>query len=259
MSEGPLPKLPADWLAENARFTGFYSAKPNLPWSEIFTEVFGQPPSTELKQFGDLLTKLDATKDGIAYTLAITPVRIDMIASPDITVQSSQPRGPVLNIGQAQSALRSLEAQADKFAQRCPGFDRYALGLVGLLPRNTNRDAYLLVQTLLNEFVELDVDNSSDFFYRINRPRTVKLGARPVKINRISTWASVNSQTAAFVPNAEGPKFMSASAVNAVRVEIDISSPADSSLNDMTPEERRHLIDLFALFTEEILTSGDRK
>ena len=102
-------------------------------------------------------------------------------------------------------------------------------------------------------FVKLDSENSSDFFYRINRPRQMELTGRQVLINRLSQWGCLQLNFTLMV--AEMSKTVSCG--DAVSLLTDISSAAEEDLSGATEEDKQHLLEELFAFSNELSEKGD--
>jgi hypothetical protein len=131
----------------------------------------------------------------------------------------------------------------------CPELDRIAFGAVLMLPVQNRKAGYeLLVDHLPN--VTIDPENSQDFMYRINRPRSSALNIPGLLINRLCTW-SVSRIVNAMMkiePTRHGSERRIIQEFYGCRLQLDINT----SENFEGPLPPHHIVDIL----DELVSLG---
>ncbi len=141
----------------------------------------------------------------------------------------------------------------------CPPIYRIAYGGVLLLPAEGQSDAYGKLDDLL-QAVNIDLENTQDLTYRINRRRNSRCKIEGLKINRLSTWSVVQIIDTLVEMSAGGhhpPKVIqSPNSKNICRLELDINTAPEfvQELDkNLLPEIFNELVDTGS----EIAIKGD--
>lgn len=248
MSTGELfPSSPlAEWKTESLRLTIFPGKLPDRSaafswWKEVVggepESVFELPRSSKLQQEGSL--------GNGRLSLQVTPLRIDWVLSPYPTDEPSL------------AIIGPFEKEVSQFVDLLKGWlskqqvQRIALGAILLIPVKEKKEGYQRLAKFIPN-VKLDVDNMSDFSYRINRPRNSRIRS-DLLLNRIQTWSVMLSKKAQFSFGAQpfavlGPDFY------ACRLEMDLNTAADYLGILENPET---LLEELKVLGEEIATRGD--
>ena len=112
----------------------------------------------------------------------------------------------------------------------CPQIRRIAF--TGLLMREagSHEDAYRLLQPYLRRAVRIDPE-STDFTYRINRPRRSRVAGFDLRINRLSTWqaAKYSMYAGAVLPGGEGrgAPFVPTRSGFGIMLQFDVNTDAE--------------------------------
>jgi hypothetical protein len=209
------------WKAQVARCT-FVLTRQNFDTGIWETVVGAEPESTEVKP------REGAFREAGKFENAYLEVhgrsnRLDFFVTPTPEAAAQFE----LEFGEAEFALASLKGLVERLvaSDRATNITRIALGLIAVAPVSGRTESYQALGALLPS-VTIDAEKSSDFLYRINRPRVsnILVGS---KLNRLSTWGSLLNRLIALqggslaaVPNSTMDKHF-------VRVDLDISTPAD--------------------------------
>jgi hypothetical protein len=242
----------ADWLVETLRLTAFPQAAVPADHGTWWAEVFGEAPdetSEELRR-GRSITK--ATYGAGEFVLQVLPGRVDWLLA-----ASGLDDGEMPAIG---NYVQNLEAFLE-FARRwfaledCPVLNRLAFGTIVHHPVQDRETGYRQLQPYLPS-VTLDPVGSSDFQYRINRPRNSQSRAAGLRINRLSVWgvaifrhAVLQDWLGTVTPLAGPPCF-------SCRVELDINTAPDPEIalgREQLSAVFGELVDL----AREIIEGGD--
>ncbi len=246
------------WQTMLLRLTAFPSPAAQITDANWWQDVVGQPPETRISSPRSGELREEGPFDTGVLTLTIQPLRIDW--NYRISEQEELQGEGLPAIGTFPEALeRFLEVMTKWLTNYSPELQRLAFGTVLLLRANDRGDAYEKLSDYLPD-IKLDVDNSSDFFYQINRPRILTKGNTDIQINRLSKWSALALTRALLQLNPQnissGP--IPLSEVHACRLELDINTSADYTgqfASQILPEIFMALIDL----GKEIAERGDIK
>ena len=139
------------------------------------------------------------------------------------------------------TAMKTFEPLIVNWLHASPPIKRLAFGANLLKAAETHSDGYRQLDALLPK-VSLDDNNSSEFLYRINRPRVYN----GIKINRISKWTLIN-----FIPHItqNSPKYY-------CNLELDINTDGDLT-NELKREQLKDIQHQLIQLGIEISTEGD--
>jgi hypothetical protein len=136
-----------------------------------------------------------------------------------------------------------------------PETNRIALGSVLMIVNNNRASSYKQLSELLHH-VTIDIENSTDFFYQINRP--IKSTVEPdLMINRLSKWNAVQF-TGLGVLFGDKPEVIPDSrGYFATRLELDINT--HQSNKRIFPKEKLiTFLQEFDKLGDQISTEGDK-
>lgn len=161
------------------------------------------------------------------------------------------------NFGPIDAPLQKLADIFKTWVEDRSGLVRMAFGGVLLLPTDGRQDAYETVQQMLPA-VDIDIENSADFFYQINRPRPSTSGIDGLVLNRLCKWSVLRLFGGSY--RLDSDKSLISTSLQekfAVRLELDINTSPD--FQDMLPVDRQSSVfdELIALGLE-ISESGDQ-
>jgi hypothetical protein len=130
-------------------------------------------------------------------------------------------------------ALETLDKVIEPWLRDAPLIEttRVAFGVTALLPVQNKAAAYEQLQRLLPSIKTLDPENSSDFFYQINRPSASR-SLSGVKFNRLTRWSSIVARRATLVATNTGMKTISDPySEHFVSVDCDLNTPGENDAN----------------------------
>jgi hypothetical protein len=206
------------------------------------------PADTDLRKPKEGIVRLESSVEGGKQSLTTSFGRVDFC----------------LEGGEGGGAPRLLGAPGDmspSFVRLSksllgiasfPPATRLAFGTVMELPARDKEEGYRQLSAYLP--FQIGESNSSDFLYRINRPRNSRI-LNELRINRVSVWSLSMLRQTQLTPSATGHIASSARSTGpqyACRVELDINTDAQFTdpLNNTIFDE---LVDL----AKEIYTKGD--
>lgn len=237
------------WEVEQFRLTLFRFPGTSMDVQSLWQEI-GDIALEDVKQKPALgVTSLEGSGKLGRYILATDNQRLDFIAhklqlEPDLPV-----------IGKLEEALPEFVNQAERLIGKVSGILRVAVSF-SLLSRTSDKiQSYSLLSHLLPS-VDIDIEDSSDFLYQINRPRTSNV-VEGLSINRLSKWGAVKISFPQFVPGLLAISNASPM-LEAIKLDLDINSALERV--DEIPTEKLHelMIELIGLAVE-ISQKGDIK
>jgi hypothetical protein len=200
------------------------SAATILPNS--WKDITGNDPDEVVKQ----APPLQSLEAGPFYlgrlSVAHQPGRIDLILMPDTTKLSDG----LAHVGVLDLAIENILPAAQKMFRPDMVMQRLAVGAILILPVDSAEDGYELVRSTLP--VARDIpENARDLFLQLNIPIGVSVTDHPeISINRLVKWQVVRLRIITGITSGAGPtptQMVTGPDINAVRVELDISTPPD--------------------------------
>lgn len=245
MARDDLPTL-SEWQVMLLRLTAFpapdFVAGEQNWWEELAGEL---PEKQTTQPKTGAITEEGEYSNGV-LVLNMLPTRINWLyAAPDQQIVITQ-KLPIL--GQVEDEIKSfIEIMNSWLVQSSPHLIRLAFGARMIIPTDGREKAY----TTLSQFLpfELDIENSSDFLYRINKRRPSKSGFSSLEINRLSTWSALRFQMGGLKNTQVSEQF-------ACQLEVDINTIPDfdgTFDNDTLPDLFHELVELGL----EIAEKGD--
>jgi hypothetical protein len=244
----------AEWQAESLRLTAFLSPSAQIHEQDWWKALTGElsdrktsEPRTGIQQEEGRFK--DDKVDGKLF-LMIQPTRIDWQLVPLDSPELGFP-----TMGSFLDSVDSFLALMLRWLETAPPIQRLAFGASLFQLVNNSQEGYKRLSTYLH--FNLDED-SSDFFYQINRPRkSSSIRTSDLTINRLSKWSISLLASLAFSPN-QLAQYIVKPAQFAVRLELDINTAGDFSdelPSEQLPQIFRELVEL----GQEIVTEGDVK
>ena len=242
------------WIALGLRLTVFPSEGIDPKEAGWWADVVGSDPDVTATE-GKGLKRVERGAFEGGYLVAETqPHRIDWY------LRASEEPG-MLTLLQDPGSVPSLDVALERFRPPVLAWlggepvpvSRMAVGMELYQPCETREEGYELLDDLIPA-VTLDGENTSEFTYRINRPRDSTIGVPGLRINRLSTWSVVKLSLSVQQVGVEGAE-VELGTEHAARVELDVNTVPQP---DGLPADR--LVDVFeelATLGSEIAGSGD--
>ena len=218
------------WEVNTLRATTFvgpdFNVHPEISWWTQVVENDAEE-SRSRRSVGEL--QESGVFEGKRLVLDIKPGRVDWNLSalpgpPDELPEMLPTIGPLNDV------LTSFLRLTSKWLDVCPPASRIAFGAILIKPVPDRETGYSAISELLPT-VEIDPENSFDFHYQINRPRTSLSGITGLRLNRLAKWsvaATFRLQVGAgvggrgVVHDAEQPRFF-------CRLELDMNTDSEFS------------------------------
>ena len=245
-----------EWLAESLRATAFPSGEAELKPDGWWRSVLGEEPESQMsRRTGERLE--EGTFRGASLVLSVSLARIDWILRPKLSKDEPSKGFPAIG-GFAETCAHFRELM-HRWFPLTPPLERLAFGAVVALPVANKAEGYARLAGYLPA-VQLDAaEDSSDFLYRINRPRPSRSNIPNLRINRLSTWSvsEIQVQQVALSSPLQRPKFIQGEPAFACRVELDVNT-APKSEGQVSNQVWAELFDELLDLAGEILQGGDR-
>lgn len=242
------------WNFNLLRMTAFptpthtYEAKVQDWWHHIV----GESPETITQNPKVGLSHADGpVRHGILY-IDNQPNRIDIVMK-----EADAPPTATQSTSSFTEAVQYFDGLVEKWLDLFSGpvLFRLAFGAKLSFPVPNREDGYKMLDNFLHA-VEIDPVNSSEFLYRINRPRASKMNPS-ILINRLNTWAVERNMVVVFplVPDQPVAQQQQLSSVMC-SLELDINNKPEFPLNEANIPP----LQIFREFIElgkEIAVQGD--
>jgi hypothetical protein len=243
------------WQLESLRATAFPS--PDVQFDDPMTwwnSILVKAPDSRVDNMKLGTKVIEGTFKDNKLILTVAPARVDWSLAPN--PQPGDSLVSSMTIGSPEEQFQSFLELLTKWFPLSPVLNRLALGATAHLQSKSKTEAYQLLQKYLPA-VTLD-ENSSDFIYRINRPRESNSGIKGLTINRVSTWMAIRVGYGQFAlaPHGGMKGIAIGQPVHACRVELDINTAQEyegSLMADESVRLFRELIDS----ARQILKQGD--
>lgn len=241
----------AVWLAQKLRVTCFPSpgiaADPSDWWR---TATAGDEPETRTVKPA-LRERIEQGPFGDTgrLMLVINPLSIVEWA---ITVPDpAAPPDEIPSVGPVSDLVPRLLEIVGRWAPTAPVWSRIAFGIEAFLPTSGHAEGYRLLAEFLRT-VQIDPEGSSDFLYRINRPRPSTMPFEGLRINRLSTWNVLRMGVLAQTSSTAG-------IINeryACHVSLDVNT-APTFTGTFGPDVTMRVVEELSLLAAELLERGD--
>jgi hypothetical protein len=237
-------------MAQSLRVTAFPAAGFEIPEVSWWTVLASEPPETRTLKPRDGSLIEEGTLQQGKLRLIVQPFKIDwhyLVAQPEKVDEG------IPSLGSFQNALGIfLPMMKQWVAEMSPKLARLGFGAVLLQPVSDQKAGYEILGQYLPA-VDVDPIGSSDFLYRINRPRESMNTMPGLRINRLMTW-SVMRVEGHFISSQR--LHIQALNLRACRVELDINTSQDYTGELPTAKLPEILEDLVSQ-AKEIATVGD--
>jgi len=247
----------SDWEVNSVRATTFigpdFDVHPKIPWWNQVVEKDAEE-SRSRRSVGEL--QESGAFEGKRLVLDIKPGRADWRLSALPGPPGELP-DLVPTIGPLDDVLTTFLKLTDRWLDVCPPVTRIAFGAILVKPATDRETGYSAISRLLPR-VDIDPENSFDFLYQINRPRTSSSGISGLRLNRLSKWSVLATfllQVAAggggggLVRDTRQPQFF-------CRLELDMSTDANFS-EEFSRDKMRPIFQELVDLGREIAEEGD--
>lgn len=243
-----------DWQVESLRLV-LFRAKPIETVIPLWGTLTGERPEKVNSQPRANIIIEEGTVVLGSLAHFSDPLRINWTLSPSKEQQQKTASFPTLG---------SLFETKDQFikmmndwlsSDAAPETNRIALGSVSLIVNDNKASAYKQLSTLLHH-VTIDIENSTDFFYQINRP--IQSTVEPdLIINRLSKWNAIRAMGLGLLIGEKSEVIQESIGYSASRLELDINTH-QSNKKIFSKEKLIPLLQELSKFGDQISTEGDK-
>ena len=238
-----------EWQTAHLRFSVF-SATPIADTDRLFEDFFRLPPESRSSQKASFVTELTAQRDNAVHRLIATGPKLDLVIAAAIEAGTVPNALPVL--AGAEKIRQAFVSASRELIGRLEGVRRVAVGEQLVLPAASRSEAYRRMSSFLPD-VKVDSEGSSDFLYRINRPRRIDIDKSEVVVNRLSHWVCV----VLLVNIRAGDVTQSMPVSDAVSLTTDVNSVPEYDVSHLSPHNRGVLVETLFAMSQEIAEKGD--
>jgi len=249
--------LVSQWHTQVLRLTAFPGPDFAAGETSWWADLVGQRPERQVSQPREAHFLTEGPFQGGKLSLSVEFNRVDWLLAAAEEPASNTEGFPT--IGPFPDTLEGFLHLMLRWlgSEDCPELARVAFGSVLLQPVGSRDESYRRLGSYLPS-LQLDAQGSSDFLYRINRPRASTAGLAGLRINRLSTWSAVVLRSAKFaIGTGPGPTvWSSAREEHACRLELDVNTMSD--FKGLLP--RQHVVGVFQELVnlgKEIAERGD--
>lgn len=243
-----------DWQVESLRLT-LFRAKPIETVIPLWETLTGQKPEkVDSQPRANIIIEAGTVVLG-ALTHISDPLRINWNLSPSQEQQQETASFPTLG-SLFETKGRFIKMMSDWLSSDAvPETNRIALGSVSLIVKNNRASAYKQLSELLHH-VRIDIDNSTDLFYQINRP--IRSTVEPdLMINRLSKWNAVQVMGLGLLFGDKPEIIPDTRAYLATRLELDINTHQSNKI--IFPKDKLvTLVQELNRLGDQISTEGDK-
>jgi len=245
---------PRNWRSESLRVTLFTQGGVELPASDWWLAVVGEPPESKTERLRESIQTMEGHLGKAKLILNVIANRVDWILGSDPNLDQELTESP--NVGPYPDALDSFGDKIFPWVKTGPALTRFAWGMTLSQPVPDRVAGYRKLQEFLPS-LKLDPENSSDLLYQINRPRKSKI-VEGLAVNRLQKWSVIALHTLRFQVGATQAQVQQRldEVVHGCRVELDINTSENRT--EVLPKERvGDLLQELVRLGDEILTKGD--
>ena len=248
------------WQAESLRLTAFTNEEAQPDRFKFWKDLVGQLPDVSNWQRKQGILREEGPFEDRKLISVVQPFRFDwLLAAGDREQENEeeekQREGPILQVEPFDESLELFLPLMINWLEGSDSINRIAFGAILLQPIKNRQDGYRRVGEYLPS-LRLDPEGSSDFFYRINRPRASKSGIPDLKINRLSKWSVAHRRETFTTITPEAARHSTGQGYFACRLELDINTPPGFQgelPSEQLPDIFRELVEL----GKEIAAEGD--
>jgi hypothetical protein len=214
------------WQTELVRVSAFPISGATVVLPNSWKEITGNDPDETSKQPSPMQSIEAGPFLGGRLSVGHQPGRIDLVLMPDQTRQSE--KFQLRHVGDFGLAMENVLPAARKMFRPDMVMQRLAIGGVLLHPVGSVEDAYKVLRSILPIARDMP-EAASDFSFQLNVPITLSVTGIPdIRINRLLKWVAARLQMLNMVSGSGvAPQIVGSTEFYAVRVEMDINTPAD--------------------------------
>lgn len=243
-----------DWQVESLRLILFRS-KPIETVIPLWETLTGEKPEKVDSQPRANIIVEEGTVVFGSLTHISNPLMINWNLSPSQEQQRKTASFPTLG------SLSETKGQFIKMmndwlsSDAVPETNRIALGSVSIIVNNNRASSYKQLSALLHH-VTMDIENSTDFFYQINRPIQSTVESDLI-INRLSKWSAARIMGFGLLVGEKPEIIQDNKGYFASRLELDINT-SQYNKKIFSKEKLILLLQELSNLGDQISTEGDK-
>jgi len=237
------------WKISTLRFTFF--PKENFLFDEnLWIKLFNNPPENITQQPKFKIMHYEGKYDSGNFVIDIDPIRVSIIYI------SSKNSNQFISLGEFKESKLVFQSIIERWfsIKECPIVNRIGFGGIFLIPVLTKVEGYKTINKFLPS-LKIDVENSTDLLYQINRPRRSTVNDNLI-INRLMKWSVFNLEASIDQPFIKSQSQKIVSREIGVRLEFDINTHVDYQ-GQFSPEQQKVIFDELNNLGDEISEKGD--
>lgn len=211
------------WRVEALRMTGFAAELiKDQEHLQLWSNITGESPEKRVQNLKRAVLHEEGPFKNGMLILEIQQIRMDLLYTAHVGDLTESKETPTL--GLFGEIISDFEQLADKLfsSESFPPLQRIAFGFILANPVKDRKEGYRKLANFLP--FAIDAENSSDFFYQINRPRVINLPTEKIDINRLSKWSVAGYEMIAVQIKPELRPLSSSSPLYVIRLEVDINT-----------------------------------
>lgn len=242
------------WKVENLRLSAFPSNNSQYQfengwWTDILEPEPDTITSNNKEASYDLVGELKSIEN-TRLTLHADPSRIDWILAA-VQIPSEPPI-----IGNFTEILDPFkDFTSEWLSSHCPAISRLAFGAILILPTDSKEGSYKQLSAFLDGVIEIDIENSSEFFYQINRPYETSIEIGVKKINKLSKWSAITIKS--MVIGTSTGSSRTREIFHGARLELDVNTSADN-IDDLPKDILLGIYDELLAEAMKVSDEGDK-
>jgi hypothetical protein len=243
-----------DWKVESLRLT-LFRTKPIETVIPLWQNFAGEKPEkVDFRPRDNVIVEEGTIVLGSLVHMS-DPLRINWTLSPSEEQQKKTTSFPFLGpLSEVKGQFLNIMIDWLK-SGTIPDTNRLALGLVSMIVNENRESAYKKLSELL-PYLKIDIENSTDFLYQINRPikSTVE---NELLINRLSKWNAVRFMGIGFLLDDKPEVINTSKDFVATRLELDINTH-QSNKRIFSKENSILLLRELSEIGDQISAEGDK-
>jgi len=243
-----------DWQVESLRVV-LFRAKPIETVIPLWETITGEKPEKVDSQPRANIIVENGTVVLGSLTHSSDPLRIGWILSSSQEQQQQTTSFPTLG-SLFETKRQFIKMIVDWLSSEAvPETNRIALGSVSLVVNDNKASGYKQLSALLHH-VTIDIENSTDFFYQINRP--IQSTVEPdLLINRLSKWNAIRARGFGLIVGEKSEVIQESRGHFASRLELDINTH-QSNRKIFSKEQLIPLLQELSNLGDQISIEGDK-
>lgn len=245
------------WAYGGLRFTAFLGGAIDASTAqEVFVAFFGESTQVpnQVPHVGEGVTTFQRLVPPMLQSLTVFAEKLDFEIQAigninALSTPQSSDFPPTLSV--EGSEFKDFRRRAGDWSSDCENCKRLAVGAQFVCRKDSKTEGYRAMARRLPA-VAVDPEESSDFLYRINRPRTAEIGGKSLKINRLCQWSCAYLKV-----DVEGPSQKSVLIAFAALMNPDVNTPPEVDLTKLDAKNRKILTNLLFDFALEYTVKGD--